>query len=230
MSVDIPPTENGEFESAFPSTPYYAIKMVDRVPKRKKLQTLRKTALGKTDGAKLVGESEIRKEIAIFKKVAHPNIVRMREIIDDPEQSKIFMILEYCEGGEIHWKEDDGSPALTVAETRRIFRDTLLGLEYRESSLSRAVLKWKCTTKGSSTAISSRAISCSPPTGWSRSLILDARTIPKRCGSPPLTPAQKATGTSTTSSWQRRRVHRRSLRPKCVTLARKTTRPGTYPP
>ena len=73
----------------------------------------------------------IRKEIAIFKKVHHPNVVRMKEIIDDPESSKIFMILEYCEGGEIQWKNQDSSPALTLAEIRRIFRDTLLGLEYR---------------------------------------------------------------------------------------------------
>jgi [calcium/calmodulin-dependent protein kinase] kinase len=56
----------------------------------------------------------------------------MKEIIDDPDQSKIFMILEYCRGGEIAWKMDDGSPALTVGETRKIFRDTLLGLEYCE--------------------------------------------------------------------------------------------------
>ena len=41
----------------------------------------------------------IRKEIAIFKKVHHPNVVRMKEIIDDPDSSKLFMILEYCEGG-----------------------------------------------------------------------------------------------------------------------------------
>ncbi|KAK4685480.1 SNF1-activating kinase 1, partial [Tremellales sp. Uapishka_1] len=84
----------------------------------------------KTDGGKLMNESEIRKEIAIFKKVNHPNVVRMKEIIDDPDSSKLFMVLEYCEGGEIHWKNDDGTPALTVAETRGIFRDTLLGLEY----------------------------------------------------------------------------------------------------
>jgi [calcium/calmodulin-dependent protein kinase] kinase len=159
MSFDFPPAESSEIYEAsvtFPSSPYYAIKMVDRVPKRKKLQTLRKAALGKTDGGKLVGESEIRKEIAIFKKVAHPNIVRMREIIDDLEQSKIFMVLEYCEGGEIHWKEDEGGPALTVGETRRIFRDTLLGLEYRESSVCRTtarVLIDQCITRGSSTAI-----------------------------------------------------------------------------
>lgn len=34
---------------------FYAIKMVDRMPKRKKLQTLRK---GRADGGKMVGESE----------------------------------------------------------------------------------------------------------------------------------------------------------------------------
>ncbi|KAI9638133.1 putative Ser/Thr protein kinase [Dioszegia hungarica] len=106
---------------------FYAIKMVDRMPKRKKLQTLRK---GRADGGKMVGESEIRKELAIFKKVNHPNIVRLKEIIDDPDQSKIFMILEYCDKGEITWKTDAGEPAMTVAETRRIFRDTLSGLAY----------------------------------------------------------------------------------------------------
>lgn len=72
----------------------------------------------------------IRKELAIFKKVHHPNVVRMKEIIDDPDSSKIFMVLEYCDGGEIVWKLPGGGPALTVAQTRNIFRDTLLGLEY----------------------------------------------------------------------------------------------------
>lgn len=54
----------------------------------------------------------------------------MKEIIDDPESSKLFMVLEYCEGGEVKWKGLDGTPLLTLAETRKIFRDTLLGLEY----------------------------------------------------------------------------------------------------
>lgn len=54
----------------------------------------------------------------------------MKEIIDNPESSKLFMIFEYCDGGEVEWKAADGSPALTLAQTRQIFRDTLLGLEY----------------------------------------------------------------------------------------------------
>ncbi|OCF35480.1 CAMKK/ELM protein kinase [Kwoniella heveanensis BCC8398] len=114
--------------------PYYAIKIVDRNPKKKRLTGLGRHKGGGLksgrDGAKLLNESEIRKEIAIFKKVNHPNVVRMKEIIDDPESSKIYMIMEWCENGEIRWKEAEGLPALTVGESRKIFRDTLLGLEY----------------------------------------------------------------------------------------------------
>nr|ODN77324.1 CAMKK/ELM protein kinase [Cryptococcus depauperatus CBS 7841] len=106
-----------------------AIKIVDRNPKRKRLVGLGRHK-GSSGGAKLLNENEIRKEIAIFKKVNHPNVVRMKEIIDDPESSKIYMILEWCKNGEIIWKDGESQPALTVGETRKIFRDTLLGLEY----------------------------------------------------------------------------------------------------
>nr|XP_031862772.1 uncharacterized protein CI109_001784 [Kwoniella shandongensis]KAA5529844.1 hypothetical protein CI109_001784 [Kwoniella shandongensis] len=112
-------------------SPFYAIKIVDRNPKKKRLTGLsRQKGKAGRDGAKMLNEAEIRKEIAIFKKVNHPNVVRMKEIIDDPESSKLYMVLEWCENGEIRWKEDEGGPALTIGETRRIFRDTLLGLEY----------------------------------------------------------------------------------------------------
>jgi [calcium/calmodulin-dependent protein kinase] kinase len=56
----------------------------------------------------------------------------MKEIIDDPESSKLFMVLEYCAGGELQWKDKDARPTLSLDSTRRVFRDTLLGLEYRE--------------------------------------------------------------------------------------------------
>lgn len=37
------------------------------------------------------------------------------------------------EGGEVKWKADDGSPLLSTEQTRRVFRDVVLGLEYRTS-------------------------------------------------------------------------------------------------
>lgn len=60
----------------------------------------------------------------------------MKEIIDDPDSSKLFMILEYCDGGELRWKDQFGEPALSLDETRKIFRDTLLGLAYREYAVA----------------------------------------------------------------------------------------------
>lgn len=41
--------------------------------------------------------------------------------------------MEYLGGGEIKWKEGD-QPVLSLDQSRRIMRDAILGLEYRESS------------------------------------------------------------------------------------------------
>jgi hypothetical protein len=35
--------------------------------------------------------AKIRREIAIMKKCAHPNIVRLHEVIDDPAAEKIYL-------------------------------------------------------------------------------------------------------------------------------------------
>ncbi|ORX39912.1 kinase-like domain-containing protein [Kockovaella imperatae] len=122
--------ENGlEDSDAEHERAFYAIKIVDRSSKKRRLGGLSRQK-GNGEGANMVNESEIRKEIAIFKKVNHPNVVKMKEIIDDPESSKLFMIMEYCEGGEVQWRTSDGHPALSLEETRNVFRDTLLGLEY----------------------------------------------------------------------------------------------------
>ena len=40
--------------------------------------------------------------------------------------------MEYLGGGEIRWKDEYGNPTLRLGQTRRIFRDVTLGLEYRK--------------------------------------------------------------------------------------------------
>ncbi|KAK9479916.1 kinase-like domain-containing protein [Lipomyces japonicus] len=75
-------------------------------------------------------EDKIRREIAILKKCNHPHIVKLREVLDDPNSKKIFLVLEYVELGEIKWQNDDGSPAMSIDYARRMFRDVVLGLEY----------------------------------------------------------------------------------------------------
>ncbi|EKM78974.1 hypothetical protein AGABI1DRAFT_129239 [Agaricus bisporus var. burnettii JB137-S8] len=75
-------------------------------------------------------ELKIKKEIAIMKKLAHPNVVRLFEVIDDRMKEKVYMVMEYLGGGEIKWRNNHDMPTLTLQQTRRIIRDAVLGLEY----------------------------------------------------------------------------------------------------
>jgi len=72
-----------------------AIKTVKRNNPRDKIRLLRKrhqqseTVLG-TERIYST-ENSIRKEIAIMKKCRHPNVVQLFEVIDDPQQDKIYL-------------------------------------------------------------------------------------------------------------------------------------------
>lgn len=55
---------------------------------------------------------ELVKEIAILKKLHHPNIVNLVEVIDDPSTDSLLLVMEYVEGGTLqprqlspgHWE------------------------------------------------------------------------------------------------------------------------------
>ncbi|KAG0214028.1 hypothetical protein BGX31_001158 [Mortierella sp. GBA43] len=97
---------------------FCAIKIVDKTTRRR---------LGRSQ---LSNEQKIRREIAIMKKCDHPNVVKLIEVIDDPTAKKIYLVLEYMEGGEVRWKDTEDKPILSLQEARSIFRDVVLGLEY----------------------------------------------------------------------------------------------------
>ncbi|KAJ3724608.1 kinase-like domain-containing protein [Lentinula raphanica] len=79
----------------------------------------------------LNGELSIRKEVAVLKSCRHPHIVQLFEVIDDPNHDRVFLVLEYLAGGEIQWRnETEELPLLTVEQSKRIFRDATLGLQY----------------------------------------------------------------------------------------------------
>ncbi|KAI0326939.1 kinase-like protein [Cubamyces sp. BRFM 1775] len=99
------------------------------------MSKLRKRNLPRTSNKQLVDqlgstEHKIRKEIAIMKKLNHPHVVRLLEVIDDVLYDKIYMVMEYLGGGEIKWRTKSDNPLLRVDQTRRICRDVILGLEY----------------------------------------------------------------------------------------------------
>ncbi|KAI0115913.1 kinase-like domain-containing protein [Nemania sp. FL0031] len=73
----------------------------------------------------------IRAEIAIMKKLNHPNLVALIEVLDDPEEDSLYMVLEMCEKGVVMKIDLDQPAAPYNGELCRTwFRDLILGIEY----------------------------------------------------------------------------------------------------
>jgi serine/threonine protein kinase len=126
----------------------------------------------------------IREEIAIMKKLHHPNLVQLYEVLDDPEEDSIYMVMEICKGGVV-MKVALGTqaPPYSENECRCWFRDLVLGIEYREFRLVLctyspriyADLLSKYTHRASFIAISSLTICSCLKMACSRSLISEFR-------------------------------------------------------
>ncbi|KAK4123193.1 kinase-like protein [Parathielavia appendiculata] len=76
----------------------------------------------------------IREEVAIMKKLNHPNLVQLYEVLDDPEEDTLYMVLEMCKKGVV-MKVGIGESATPYPEEtcRHFFRDLILGIEYLHS-------------------------------------------------------------------------------------------------
>ena len=72
--------------------------------------------------------ADVATEIAIMKKLVHPNVVRLHEVIDDPRANAIYMVTEYCVNGPV--LEGARSTALPEGLARKYFRDIVTGLHY----------------------------------------------------------------------------------------------------
>ncbi|WVQ62880.1 uncharacterized protein L199_001029 [Kwoniella botswanensis] len=77
----------------------------------------------------------IRREIAVMKKLDHPNIIHLYEAISVPTADALFLVLEYLPGGtlmQVNVGEDDSNAKapFELSQTREYFRQLCLGLEY----------------------------------------------------------------------------------------------------
>uniref|UniRef100_A0A0K0DX20 calcium/calmodulin-dependent protein kinase n=1 Tax=Strongyloides stercoralis TaxID=6248 RepID=A0A0K0DX20_STRER len=110
---------------------HYAMKVLDKMKLLKKfacfrpLPTRRSKSLPSTKANPL---QLVQKEIAILKKLSHPNIVKLVEALDDPEDKFIYIIFELVEKGSII--EIPTDKPLSENMAWKYFRDTLSGLEY----------------------------------------------------------------------------------------------------
>ncbi|KAI9779276.1 MAG: hypothetical protein M1816_003639 [Peltula sp. TS41687] len=73
----------------------------------------------------------IQEEIAIMKKLNHPNLVALYEVLDDPAEDSLYMVLEMCKKGVVMKVGVEGRADPYDDETcRQLFRDLILGIEY----------------------------------------------------------------------------------------------------
>ena len=73
----------------------------------------------------------IKEEIAIMKKLNHSNLVSLIEVLDDPNEDSLYMVLEMCKKGVV-MKVGVGEKAdpYPPESCRCWFRDLILGIEY----------------------------------------------------------------------------------------------------
>lgn len=70
-----------------------------------------------------------KREIAILKKLDHPNIVKLVEVIDDVNDDKVYLVLEYVKHGSV-LSGDTKTKPLGEEKARNYFRDIISGVEY----------------------------------------------------------------------------------------------------
>ncbi|XP_049305975.1 calcium-dependent protein kinase 5 isoform X5 [Bactrocera dorsalis] len=102
---------------------HYAMKILS------KRRLIRQAGLAKRGLIKPISPLErVYREIAVLKKLDHPNVVKLFEVLDDPLEDSLYMVFELVKQGCVLTIPTD-SP-LAEDKAWSIFRDTVLGLEY----------------------------------------------------------------------------------------------------
>jgi len=76
------------------------------------------------------GQEAVEREIKFLKKLHHQNIVRFVEFFQQEEKGKIYLVLEYVNGGTLQELIDRAGRPLSMAQARMYFRHILSGLDY----------------------------------------------------------------------------------------------------
>jgi len=78
-----------------------------------------------------------------MKKLNHPNLVKLYEVLDVPKQDNLYMVLEFCKGGSL-MQLQPGQTVEPVSEdqARHFFRQIILAVEYlHENDIAHCDLK-----------------------------------------------------------------------------------------
>ena len=135
--------DNNNKTTKVPTCNFYAMKIV----KKKSILRRRKRHKAMLDSPKThdkikrkIGKygyatGKIAKEIAVLKRLEHENIVNVIDVLDDPDQDKLYIVMEYLPSGALlpDWKEGESNEKLTPLSeetVRVIYRDIALAMLY----------------------------------------------------------------------------------------------------
>lgn len=113
---------------------HYAMKILSKKKLKKKAGIFGRAApCRKGSGGTKIKTAEnpldkVYREIAIMKKLDHPNVVKLVEVLDDPEDDQLYMVFELLERGEVLQVPTDD--CLSEDKAWSAFRHVILGLEY----------------------------------------------------------------------------------------------------
>ena len=70
------------------------------------------------------------KELEILKKVVHTHIIKLHEIIDDPQSKKLYIVMDYLPGGTLLQKLMETEAGFSDEEARIYFSQLISALHY----------------------------------------------------------------------------------------------------
>lgn len=63
-------------------------------------------------------------------KLNHVNIIKLHEIIDDPESKKVYLVMYYCQGGTLAQKLEKSEKGLDEELVKKYFRSLVSAVHY----------------------------------------------------------------------------------------------------
>nr|XP_033333022.1 uncharacterized protein LOC117224316 isoform X1 [Megalopta genalis]XP_033333023.1 uncharacterized protein LOC117224316 isoform X1 [Megalopta genalis] len=105
---------------------HYAMKILSKKKLMKKAGIFGRMAPGRKGAADPL--AKVYREIALLKKLDHPNVVKLVEVLDDPDEDNLYLVFELVQRGEI--LQIPTEKPLDEETARKHFRDVVMGVEY----------------------------------------------------------------------------------------------------
>lgn len=74
--------------------------------------------------------NELLAELQVMKRLYHPYIVRLYEVINDPLLKKVYLVMDLLTGGSLQKKLEENENGLAIEEVRKIARNVVSALLY----------------------------------------------------------------------------------------------------